>query len=843
MDKLVIIDGNSIAYRAYYALPMLHNHDWVPTNAVYGFMNMFLKVVDDLMPTHMAVVFDFPAKTFRHNIYEDYKATRKPMPEYLKQQMPIIKDLLRMMGVMVFEREGFEADDVVGTLAKRFNEKTIIVTGDKDCLQLLDDSTDVLLMRKGVNVTEIVTPAKFEEEYGFKPIHIIDLKAIMGDTSDNIPGVKGIGEKGAMELIQKYSTLENVYEHMDEHNAKVKNKLIEQKEMAFLSKELATIDTALNVGVMIEELKFKFAINQQVRDKLTELELFNLLNKLNTSASSEVEYDDGYENIEVNINSSEILKNAKTPFAVLLTDSALSFAFDDKANYTIKLKVNLIDDGVSLSDALNFLKPVLEDENIKKICFDFKAFKHELADFGINLRGLYYDVHLASWVADSTNKSDKINQLFASNGLSEINAVNLFRAKAIFDKEMKKIDVEKIYYDIELPLIDVLYDMEVNGMKVDPAVLNELLEEYSVLAKAYANKIYEYAGEEFNLNSPKELGIILYDKLGLRGPKNKSTAVEVLTKIRGDHPIIEAIIEYRTLSKIVSTYLVAFRDLIKGDNLIHTTFVQTGTMTGRLASKDPNMQNIPVKKEEGKNLRKMFITRFENGQIVSADYNQIELRLVAAVTGDEKMIETFSEGRDIHQKTASEIFNVPLSEVTPSQRIHAKAVNFGIIYGISAFGLSEQIGIMSKEAGEYIDRYYASFPKIKQHMENSIAQAKQNNGYISTLYGRKRRVPEILSPIYQTRQFGERVVMNMPFQGTASDIIKMAMLKVHAEMKRLNLKSKLISQVHDELLVDATADEIETVKKLLKETMENVVHLAVPLTVDVESGSSWYNME
>ena len=842
MDKLVIIDGNSIAYRAYYALPMLHNRDWVPTNAVYGFMNMFLKVIDDLMPTHMAVVFDFPAKTFRHEMYGDYKATRKPMPEYLKQQMPIIKDLLRMMGVMVFEREGFEADDVVGTLAKRFSEKTVIVTGDKDCLQLLDDTTDILLMRKGVNVTEIITPSKFEEEYGFKPIHIIDLKAIMGDTSDNIPGVKGIGEKGAMELIQKYGTLENVYEHLDEL-PRVKNKLTEQKEMAFLSKELATINSALNVGVLIEELKFKFAVNADVRDKLTELELFNLLNKLNANNSNAIEYDDGYQKKIVDISSNEILKNIKTPLAVLLTENALHFATDDKINYEIKFKTNLIDDGVTESEALNFLKPVLEDDSIKKLCFDFKSFKHELADFGVNLQGLYYDVHLASWVSDSTNKSDKINQLFASNGLSEINAVNLFRAKNIFDKEMKRLDVEKIYYDIELPLIDVLYDMEVNGMKVDPAVLNELLEEYSVLAKAYSNKIFEYAGEEFNLNSPKELGAILYDKLGLRGPKNKSTAVEVLTKLRGDHPIIEAIIQYRTLSKIVSTYLVAFKDLIKEDNLIHTTFVQTGTMTGRLASKDPNMQNIPVKKEEGKNLRKMFITRFDGGQIVSADYNQIELRLVAAVTGDEKMIETFSEGRDIHQKTASEIFNVPLNEVTPSQRIHAKAVNFGIIYGISAFGLSEQIGILSKEAGEYIDRYYASFPKIKEHMENSIAMAKQNNGYISTLYGRKRRVPEVLSPIYQTRQFGERVVMNMPFQGTASDIIKMAMLKVYAEMKRLKLKSKLISQVHDELLVDATAEEVEVVKKLLKETMENVVHLAVPLTVDVESGSSWYNME
>ena len=376
-------------------------------------------------------------------------------------------------------------------------------------------------------------------------------------------------------------------------------------------------------------------------------------------------------------------------------------------------------------------------------------------------------------------------------------------------------------------------------MKVDPAVLNELLEEYSVLAKAYSNKIFEYAGEEFNLNSPKELGAILYDKLGLRGPKNKSTAVEVLTKLRGDHPIIEAIIQYRTLSKIVSTYLVAFKDLIKEDNLIHTTFVQTGTMTGRLASKDPNMQNIPVKKEEGKNLRKMFITRFDGGQIVSADYNQIELRLVAAVTGDEKMIETFSEGRDIHQKTASEIFNVPLNEVTPSQRIHAKAVNFGIIYGISAFGLSEQIGILSKEAGEYIDRYYASFPKIKEHMDNSIALAKQNNGYISTLYGRKRRVPEVLSPIYQTRQFGERVVMNMPFQGTASDIIKMAMVTIHRRLKEAGLKAQMIMQVHDELNFNVPTNEVERVRDIVVTEMQNVVHLTVPLIADCGVGKNW----
>lgn len=842
MDKFIIIDGNSIAYRAFYALPALANKNGVYTNAVYGFLNMFFKIVDEQKPTHMAVVFDFPAKTFRNNLFKDYKATRKPMPEELKSQMPVIKTLLKEMGAFVIEKEGFEADDIVGTLAKKFEIPTVIITGDRDCLQLIDTSTKVLLTKRGLTDVVEMNLQTFFDSYGFKPEGIIELKSLMGDASDNIPGVKGIGEKGAMNLVQKYGTLEAIYENINSISGKMQNLLLEQKNMAELSHELATINTKIEIETTQKDVEFSLVLDEKVKKELEKLELFSIIKRRNFSYSENAKQEKDFEEkIISNEDDVAVLNVPKGEIALVFLPDKIEIANDEQTNYVIQIKKDLLSEGVDFKTAIMLIKPILENNNILKICFNYNEDKALLKDFDVRLTGLDFDVHIANWLLNSNYVSTNLGEVLEGLNLNNVSAVSIFKAKRILEEKLKEENLYKLYIDLELPLVDVLFDMQEDGIKVSCEKLEEILAEYEEKQKKLIKEIYDFAGQEFNINSPKQLATVLFDNLGLPGGKKKSTAVNVLVALQPKHEIVGKILEYRTITKIISTYLVVFKSHIK-NGFINTTFNQTGTATGRLSSSNPNLQNIPVKKEKGKFLRKMFVSRFDGGKIVSADYNQIELRLVANLSKDEKMIEAFLSGKDIHKMTASQIFNIPLDEVTSAKRQEAKAVNFGIVYGISAYGLSEQIGGSAKVAADYIDKYYKAYPGIKTYMDSVIKTAKENGGVATSIFGRKRKVDEILAEGFQAKQFGERAVMNMPFQGSASDIIKFAMIRVSRKLKELKLKSKLILQIHDELIVDACEDEVEKVKQILKEEMEGVVSFPVPLTVDIECGNSWFEV-
>lgn len=842
MDKFIIIDGNSIAYRAFYALPPLANKNGEYTNAIYGFLNMFFKIVEEQNPTHLAVVFDFPAKTFRHNLFKEYKATRKPMPEELRLQIPKIKEILKNLGAYVIEQEGFEADDIVGTLAKRFQIPTIIITGDRDCLQLIDSSTKVLLTKKGLTDVVEMNEQTFFEAYGFQPKGIIDLKAIMGDSSDNIPGVKGIGEKGAINLVTKFGSLNAIYDNLENVSGKTKTLLQEQKDMAYLSYNLATINTQMAIGTTENDVSFALNLDEKVRREFERLELFSILKRKEFKTINKQQLEKDYD--EKIINSENQFDNFKfnsNEIAIIVAENQIEFALDEKTNYKFSLRKDLVTDGLDFKSAIGLLKPILEDEKVKKICFDFKSEKNILKDFDIDLKGLSFDVHIANWLLNSNFDSTNIKDVFDDLNLNGVSANNLYKAKTILSERLNEEELLKLYNEVEAPLIQILFEMEQDGIKISFEKLEEILKEYEKKQSALAEEIYALAGTNFNINSPKQLATVLFDYLGLPGGRKKSTAVNVLKELEPQHEIIGKILQYRTITKIISTYLIAFKTQIK-NGFIHTTFNQTGTATGRLSSSNPNLQNIPVRKEEGKLLRKMFVSRFDGGKIVSADYNQIELRLVANLSGDEKMISAFLSGQDIHKTTASQIFNVELEDVTSKQRQNAKAVNFGIVYGISPFGLAEQIGSTPKIAGDYINKYFSAYPGIKLYMDKIIEQAKNNGGIATSVFGRKRKVDEILKGDYQTKLFGERAVMNMPFQGSASDVIKLAMIKVAKRIKKEKLQSKLILQIHDELIVDACENEIEKIKQLLKEEMESVVSFKVPLTVDVECGNSWFDV-
>lgn len=841
MEKLIIIDGNSIAYRAFYALPVLMNRKGTFTNAAFGFTNMFLKIVDSENPTHVAVVFDYPAKTFRNNLFKDYKATRKPMPSELVEQMPLIKQTLKTLGAYVIEKEGFEADDLIGSIAKKFDIPKKIITGDRDCLQLISPKTSVLLTKKGLTETVLMDETKFRQDYGFEPSGIIDLKSLMGDSSDNIPGVKGIGEKGAMALIQQYRTLDGVYEHLDEITGKNKTLLTAQKDMAYLSHELATINQDVPFEENLDDFKFSLKLGIEAKKIFEDLE-FNILLKRKEILNLKEDRATEYETVVIkSLNDLAKIDELDGEIALLFRDDKIEIANSEKINYEILIKTDLLSEGFDFGELLNLLKGKFESKKIKKICFDVKKEKTFLNEFDIELNGCEFDVHIACWLLNSTANCDVEKNVFDLAGQGSISAASLFACCQFFRQKLKEEKLDKLYETMEFPLIDVLYGMERAGIKIDEKTLDEILVEFQNKEKALIDKIYSLAGFQFNVNSPKQLGEVLFDKLNLPANKKRSTSVEVLTEISTLHPIIPVILEYRTINKITSTYLLAFKEVIK-NSFIHTTYNQTGTTTGRLSSTNPNLQNIPVRKEEGKLLRKMFVSRFENGEIISADYNQIELRLVANLSQDEKMINAFNSGFDIHRATASEIFGVPFEQVTAQQRQSAKAVNFGIIYGISAFGLSDSLGINTKEASQYIENYYKSYPQIKTYMQSIIDKAKENGGEVETIFGRKRKIKELFSNNYNLRMFGERAAMNMPFQGSSSDIIKLAMIKVASRLESEGFVAKLVLQIHDELIVDCPKNEVETVKKLLKEEMESVVKLSVPLTVDVESGKTWFDV-
>ncbi|MDR3292508.1 MAG: DNA polymerase I [Clostridiales bacterium] len=848
-ERLVILDSNSLLNRAFYAIPLtLKTKDGLVVNAVYGYITMLAKILSSLAPTHLAAAFDVGKPTFRHEKYKDYKGTRKPMPPELIPQMSVMRDLLKIMKINPLEKEGFEADDVIGTLAKSFDGETVIVTGDRDLLQTVSESVTVWLTKKGVSEVEEYDLKRLQDE-GLEPKNIIDLKAVMGDASDNIPGVFGIGEVGAAKLVKEYKTLDNIYENLDKIGGKVAEKLIDGKDSAYLSKWLATIDTDAPIDCGKECYVLSYPFSDRVREAFLDLSMKSVISRFEFKEASHENAD----KIEVKaVGQSlpntiaewkEIFRDAKkkgTAAAVVFSDK-ISFASDQNTEYTLNQEYDLFQsrEMISTADFVN----ALNESGVPLYVFDLKTIKHKLKSEGVTLKNIAFDVLLGAYLADSNNNYSDFDRLLEYFNLkTEYRAVGLLQLSELFQGKIKEAGLEKVYSEIDFPLIDVLFEMENDGFCVDEFILDELSEKYTAEINQLRKKIIEIAGENFNVNSPKQLNVILFEKLGLPATKkNKSggfsSSADILTELIDVHPIIPFLLRYRQLTKLQSTYIEGFRDIIASDGKIHTVFKNALTTTGRLSSAEPNMQNIPVREAEGRELRKMFVPS-KGCVLVSADYSQIELRLLADFSNDEHLINAFLNGEDIHAATAAKIFSVRPDEVTKEMRRTAKTVNFGIIYGISDFGLSSGLGIRVKDAKQFIGKYFELYPSVKTYMDANVAFAREH-GYIKTYFGRIRYLPEIRSSNFPLRGFSERAAMNMPLQGSAADIIKIAMVRVANLLKKKGLKSRLIMSVHDELVIDTRTEEVAAVKELLKEAMENAVHLKIPLTVEMGEGKTW----
>ncbi len=847
MDRLILLDSNSLINRAYYALPNLTNHDGQYTGAIFGYMNMLIKIFDTYKPTHVIATFDRKAPTFRKSMYDGYKATRKPMPHELASQLAPLKEILAAMNIPILEIDGYEADDIIGTLAKKYSAKTFIVTGDKDSLQLIDDTTTVLLTKKGISEIAYYDEPALKSE-GLVPSQIIDLKSLMGDSSDNIPGVAGVGEKTAKDLLAKYSTLDGVYAHIDEIKGKLQEKLISGKEMAYLSYDLATINVNSPIEFDdLEKARLNATFSGEVKVLLKKLELTKIIDRLNFDSSEGSAVAEIFipksQDIDTLEGLSEVLSkiilNGKFAFSL---SGRITISVDDEC-FNIVIADNLLGEGINYGDFLDACKNVFENEKIVKTCFDYKNNLHVLDKDGITLRGVENDTLLKAYLIDANRNYKSEQELFNAYNLPEGEESALIAyLDGILDREMQERGLVDLYKNVELPLVEVLFDMEKEGFRIDLDILNELNDKYSKELDSLIRQIIELAGKAFNVNSTKQLASVLFEDLGLKsGKKTKtgySTNVEVLNSIKNQHPIIPLILRQREIAKLKSTYLDGMLPLIDSKHKIHTIFKQTVTATGRLSSTEPNLQNIPIRKAEGKQIRKMFIAS-EGNELVCADYSQIELRLMAQFSGDETMLHAFNNNVDIHATTASKVFGVPLEMVTADMRRQAKAVNFGIIYGISDFGLSEDLGIPVYKARDFIAGYFATYPKVKEYMEKCVEVAKEK-GYVTTYLNRRREIPELKSSNYNLRNFGERVAMNMPLQGSASDIIKVAMLRVSKALKDSGFKAKLIMQVHDELIIDSPVEESEKVKKLLVESMENITtDFSLKLVADCSAGKSW----
>ena len=825
MEKFLIVDGNSLANRAYYAMPYLSNIKAEPSGAVFGFANILIKLIVEQKPDYIAVAFDHARITFRNQIYEAYKGTRKETPPDLIKQFPVIKNMLNLMNIKVLEYEGIEADDIIGTLSNLSCKENILLSGDRDLLQLVNKNTVVWLTKKGVTEIDVMDEKAIKNKYGFEPKGIIDLKALMGDASDNIPGVSGVGEKTALTLLNKYGTLDDVYQHIDEITGKLKEKLENDKENAYLSKTLATIKTDCDIKVDFEDYRYSFPFSEKVR------EFFEYWN-----FNSFLKRDDIFNEQKKEILQETLIDDLKV-IDGLVAEIDDEFAYDlenlkfasKKHAYFLKKDLDLFSINIDEGDVLKKLKNVFEDENVLKITKNAKKDIKILKKYGIFLKN-FFDLEIARYVCFSSFVKDE-----------KQNIDEYFKLKEDFEREIEKKNVDYIYYKIEIPLVEVLASMEEEGFKVDEVALDEIDNKISEEISEIEDRIFSEAGEKFNINSPKQVAGILFDKLKIVPYNNKkrSTNFAILDELRFEHEIVNDIIRYRKLYKLKSTYINVYKELIKTrGNIIHTIFNQTLTNTGRLSSSEPNMQNIPTRDEEGRNLRKIFVSKFDDGIIVSADYNQIELRLLANMADEKSMIEAYQHGVDIHTKTASEIFNVPVDRVTSAMRRDAKAVNFGIIYGISDFGLSQNIKTSRNKAKEYIASYFERYPSIQKFMNDNIEFAKEH-GYAKTDFGRIRMIPELKSSNYMVRKFGERVAMNMPLQGTASDIIKLAMIATFRELK--NFESHIILQVHDELVIDVKKEELPKVVKIVKDCMENVKAYKVPLIVNVGEGKTLYD--
>ncbi len=854
MGKLILIDGNSLINRAFYATPPLSTKDGTPTNAVYGFMSMLVKLIGEYKPEHLLVAFDRKEPTFRHKIYAEYKGTRKPSPPDLPPQIQLLKELLPKIGIAVFDKAGIEADDIIGTMAKRHIEEAYILTGDRDSFQLVDEKTTVLFTRKGITDLDELNYSNFKEKVGVLPSQITDLKACMGDSSDNIPGIPGVGEKTALSLISEYGSLENVYLNVDKLKGKLKERVEQNQDLAFLSKKLATIDTEVDIPLSVEDLSFEFPFSLQAKKIFASLEFKNLIKRGDIfvqEAENFIAYTPTEEITVTQVKDVTTLEEfkdilSKTQKLTFFIGEDL-FVYDYKdLEYCIKIKQNFFDQGLDFDVALKTLGEFLSNSSNLAVVYDLKSTKKYLKSFGVEFLSLADDVLLKKYLADFTGKDEKLFDVLEENGLNpKMPAYGLFVLDKKYTQVLKKDDTYSLYTDVELPLCHVLYEMEKEGFKVNISALEEMSAVYEGQVKNLLEKIKELAGENVNPNSPKQLGVLLFEKLGLKSGKKTrtgySTSADVLEAIEDQHEIIPLILRYRQIQKLFSTYIEGFKPLIdRKTGLIHTCFNQALTTTGRLSSKEPNLQNIPVREEEGKEIRKLFMTRAEDRILLNAGYSQIELRLMAHFSKCQKLIDAFVQGKDVHTTTASQVFGVGIDQVTPQMRRHAKAVNFGIIYGISDFGLSKNIGSSVKKAGEYIKKYFEEYPEVKAYMDSNVEFAR-SNGYVKTILGRRRYIKEINSPNYNLRAFGERAAMNMPLQGTSADIIKIAMINVYNRLKRENLQSKLILQIHDELIIDAFVSEKTQVENILKEEMQNAVKLSVPLTVEVSSGKTWFD--
>lgn len=879
-EKLMVIDGSSLIYRAFYALPLLSTKDGIYTNGIYGFLTMFYKVKEEHNPDYICVVFDRSGPTFRHKEYKEYKGHREKTPSELIQQFPIIREVLDAMNVKHIDLQEYEADDIAGTLAKIGEEKdldVLLVTGDKDYLQLATDTTKVLITRKGITDIDVYNRDAVIERYGITPKQFIDLKGLMGDPSDNIPGVPGVGEKTGIKFLKEYNSMEGLYENIDKVGGKkTKEKLIENRDLAFLSKRLSEIITNVPLDFNIEDIKVKEE-NGDLLVKLYEnLEFGSLLKKISGETLIE-EYSPPKYNI-INDYSKlikEIKEKKKFGFKFIVSNNnyiednilALGIKIEDLPTNIICLKDNI-------EDFINSFKEVFEDESIEKIGHSLKTDLIVLYRLGIENVHIDFDSMIAKYLIDPSQSSYEINNIsreylnyygkdeeellgkgkkkksYSDLKEEEICEYISFLLDTVFSVESKMKETLKdqemleLYYNVELPLVKVLSSMEYYGFKIHIEELNKLKDEYNEEIDSLTKEIYELSDTEFNINSPKQLGEILFDKLSLPVIKKTktgySTNAEVLDKLKDQHPIIEKILRYRQIVKLKSTYIDGLLSLInKETKRVHSSFNQTITTTGRISSTEPNLQNIPIRTEDGRKIRKAFIAENNSYKLVDADYSQIELRVLAHISNDPKFIEAFKENEDIHRKTASEVFDVPMDEVDSTMRSRAKAVNFGIVYGISDYGLSRDLNITRKEAKEYIDNYLEKYKNVKKYMEDIVEEGKEK-GYVETILHRRRYIPELKAKNFNIRSFGERIAMNTPIQGSAADIIKMAMVNVYNELKKRKLKSRLILQIHDELIIEAKEEELEEVKEMMKDIMENAIKLNVPLTVDLEVGESWY---
>ena len=882
MNKLMVIDGNSIINRAFYGIRMLTTRDGTPTNAVYGFLNILLKLVEEETPQALCVTFDRKAPTFRHLAYEGYKAQRKGMPEELAAQLPLMKDVLDAMNIPRYELDGWEADDIIGTISVKdaaAGWETVIVTGDKDSLQLVTDATRVKLVttRMGQTTTREMTPDAFREVYGFDPIHIIDLKALMGDASDNIPGVKGIGEKTAMDLIQRYTSVEEIYRDLDALEVKpaVRKKLTEGVEQARLSYELATIHTDAPIDFTPEDAVRKGYNEPALYDLLLKLEFSKLIDRLGLKApQGEVQAEETFtgtctsEEVTDRARAEELLaiwrqQESVDVLALPTLDVVVVEHWESETDSHAALLM------ASKLEGYNEILKALFAADIRKNTHDVKTLLSRLLAEGIEGEGFVFDTALAAYLLSPTDGSYELEKLDvtyfnheaakaketylapdAFTPLADTTAVLgaflshcalIGALKEVMAPRLEELGMHTLYYELELPLCPVLARMEQEGFLVDRKALTEFGQMLEGRIAADQAAIYELAGETFNINSTQQFGKILFEKLGLPPVKKTktgySTNAEVLEKLRDKHPIVDAVLDYRQLTKLKSTYVDGLTKVIAPDGRIHTSFQNTVTATGRLSSTEPNLQNIPIRTELGAELRKMFVAG-PGHVLVDADYSQIELRLLAHIAGDEHMIAAFRSGEDIHTVTASQVFGVPAELVTHEMRRRAKAVNFGIVYGISDFSLSQDIGVTRREAKEYMERYFETYSGVRAYMTQVVEDAREK-GYVSTIMGRRRWLPELKSSNFNTRSFGERVALNAPIQGTAADLIKKAMIRVDARLRAEGLEARLVLQVHDELIVECPEEEADRVCALLTEEMEGVARLAVPLTAEAHSGQSW----